>query len=86
MQKSIQVGREYTNIRYSTEGGLTPTSSPQPQTLESPTGKLSKSTLSLASISSHLLTSNHATLPKLEKLAKEKNPQSRAISEHPAPL
>ena len=77
-QKSLQAGREYTNIRYSTDGGLTPAATasapaqPHPP-VESPTGKhaeKSKSTLSLASVAAAppvpLLpsNSNHVAVPK----------------------
>ena len=90
-QKSLQVGREYTNIRYSTEGGLTPaTTSPQSQPLlDSPTGKgLSKSTLSLANPLTPLPSLNlaTATMPK-DKSAKEtKNLTSRTVTEHQLPM
>jgi len=90
-QQSLQVGREYTNICYSTEGGLTPaTTSPQSQPLlDSPTGKgLSKSTLSLANPLTPLPSLIHATatMPK-EKSAKEtKNLPSRTVIEHQLPM
>ncbi|KAI9565228.1 putative tyrosine-protein phosphatase non-receptor type 11 isoform X1 [Daphnia sinensis] len=87
-QKSLQAGREYTNIRYSTEGGLTPAACTQSQPLESPTGKsLSKSTLSLASVSTPLLNSFHVTLSKSEKPTKEtKGVTNRTVAEHPIPM
>lgn len=88
VQKSLQAGREYTNIRYSTEGGLTPATCAQSQPLESPTGKsLSKSTLSLASVSTPLLSAFHVTVSKSEKPHKEtKGVPSRTVTEHPIPM
>ena len=91
-QKSLQAGREYTNIRYSTDGGLTPAapaSAPAQPPVESPTGKhaeKSKSTLSLASVAAApavpLLpsNSNHVAVPKEKAPAavkEKKNTPSR---------
>lgn len=90
MQKSLQAGREYTNIRYSTESGLTPvTTSPQSQpALESPTSRLSKSTLSLANPPSSLSGPNHGSASlKPEKITKEpKNNANRSTVEHLQPM
>ena len=82
-QKSF--GREYTNIRYSTESGLT--TSTTPSQLESPTGKgLSKSTLSLAN--SNLPLSSHVVMreSKSDKFPKEPQITSRSTADNLLPM
>lgn len=89
--KSLQAGREYTNIRYSTESGLTTSASQSQSMLESPTGKgLSKSTLSLANVNIPIISSSHVVMRDLksDKFQKEtQNPSSRsAAADHMLPM
>ena len=88
--KSLQAGREYTNIRYSTESGLTTSASQSQSMLESPTGKgLSKSTLSLANVNIPITSSSLVVMRdlKYDKFQKEtQNPSSRSAADHMLPM
>jgi len=86
-QKSF--GREYTNIRYSTESGLTTSNSQSQPLSESPSGKgLSKSTLSLANSNVPLSSSSHGMREsKSDKFPKEaQNLSSRFTADNLLPM
>lgn len=89
--KSLQAGREYTNIRYSTaESGITASASQSQSLLESPTGKgLSKSTLSLANANIPITSSSHVVMRDLksDKFQKEaQNTSSRSTADYMLPM
>ena len=94
----MQAGREYTNIRYSTDGGLAPTATAPQQLLQplidSPifAGRnLLKSALSLNNVTATVPTQYQATLPAIPKIksstnVKEKNSPSRTVSDQFFPM
>ena len=89
--KSLQAGREYTNIRYSTaESGITASASQSQSLLESPTSKgLSKSTLSLANANIPITSSSHVVMRDLksDKFQKEaQNTSSRSTADYMLPM